>query len=40
VSNGVSLQVPVDKGNMALGTWQGIFEPPLTAEAQVSVEPK
>jgi secondary thiamine-phosphate synthase enzyme len=23
--NGVSLQVPVDKGEMALGTWQGIY---------------
>ena len=23
--NGVSLQVPVDKGDMALGTWQGIY---------------
>jgi secondary thiamine-phosphate synthase enzyme len=23
--NGVSLQVPVDKGKMALGTWQGIY---------------
>jgi secondary thiamine-phosphate synthase enzyme len=23
--NGVSLQVPVDKGAMALGTWQGIY---------------
>ena len=23
--NGVSLQVPIDKGEMALGTWQGIY---------------
>jgi secondary thiamine-phosphate synthase enzyme len=23
--NGVSLQVPVDRGEMALGTWQGIY---------------
>jgi secondary thiamine-phosphate synthase enzyme len=23
--NGVSLQVPVDKGDMALGTWQGVY---------------